>query len=127
MHGIIEFRGPDRPLANVLETRAFQRLRRIKQMGFAWQVYTGAEHTRFGHALGTFHIAGRVSAKLGLSEVQTRHVKLAALLHDIGHGPFSHAWETVFSVLITPGEQHMDVARGTPCAHPYERYRLAAA
>lgn len=97
VHGIIEFRGADRPLASVLETRAFQRLRRIKQMGFAWQVYTGAEHTRFGHALGSFHIAGRVSAKLGLPAEQARHVKLAALLHDIGHGPFSHAWETVFS------------------------------
>lgn len=97
VHGIIEFRGADRPLARILETRAFQRLRRIRQTGFAWLVYTGSEHSRFGHALGTFHVAGRVSAKLGLPEEQDRHIKLAALLHDIGHGPFSHAWETVFS------------------------------
>ena len=103
VHGIIEFRGADRPLGNVLETRAFQRLRRIKQMGFAWEVYTGAEHTRFGHALGTYHIAGRVARKLELPPRLDRHLKLAALLHDIGHGPFSHAWETVFS-----GQHHED-------------------
>lgn len=96
VHGLVEFRGEDRPLAEVLETRAFQRLRRIKQMGFAWQVYPGAEHTRFGHALGAFHIAGRVAAKLELEPPLARHVKLAALLHDIGHGPFSHAWEHAF-------------------------------
>jgi HD superfamily phosphohydrolase len=96
VHGLVEFRGDDRPLADVLETRAFQRLRRIKQMGFAWQVYPGAEHSRLGHALGAYHIASRVVAKLELSPRIARHVKLAALLHDIGHGPFSHAWEHVF-------------------------------
>jgi uncharacterized protein len=96
VHGLIEFRGDELPLANVLETRAFQRLRRIKQMGFAWQVYPGAEHSRFGHALGTFHIACRVARQLKLDSDIARHVKLAALLHDVGHGPFSHAWEHVF-------------------------------
>ncbi len=96
VHGLIEFRGADRPLAEVLETRAFQRLRRIKQMGFAWQVYPGAEHSRFGHALGAFHVAHRVIAQLKLEPEISRHVKLAALLHDIGHGPYSHAWEHVF-------------------------------
>ncbi|MEM9487607.1 MAG: hypothetical protein AAGC55_00615, partial [Myxococcota bacterium] len=66
VHGLIEFRGPDRPLVRVLETRAMQRLRRIKQMGFAWQVYPGAEHSRFGHALGAFHVAHRVTRQLKL-------------------------------------------------------------
>lgn len=97
VHGLIEFRGPDAPLQTVLETRAVQRLRRIKQMGFAWLVYPGAEHSRFGHALGAFHIAQRVVESLGLENPVALHVKVAAMLHDIGHGPFSHAWEHVFA------------------------------
>ena len=101
VHGLIEFKGEDRPIADLLETRAMQRLRRIKQMGFAWLVYPGAEHSRFGHALGAFHIAQRVTRRLDLDPVVARHVKIAALLHDIGHGPFSHAWEHVF-----PGLDH---------------------
>src|SRR5262249_28431853 len=61
--------------------------------GFASLVYPGAEHSRFGHALGAFHIAGRVTSRLGIAPKVARDVKAAALLHDIGHGPFSHAWE----------------------------------
>ncbi len=96
VHGIIEFVRADRGLAAVLETAAFQRLRRIKQMGFAWLVYPGAEHSRFGHALGAFHIASRVTARLGLDRSVAVHARLAALVHDLGHGPFSHSWEQVF-------------------------------
>ena len=92
-------RDADRPIADLLDTRAMQRLRRIKQMGFAWLVYPGAEHSRFGHALGAFHIAQRVTRRLELelSPQTALHVKVAALLHDVGHGPFSHAWEHVFA------------------------------
>jgi HD superfamily phosphohydrolase len=97
VHGLIEFKGEDRPIADLLDTHAVQRLRRIKQMGFAWLVYPGAEHSRFGHALGAFHIAQRVTRRLDLAPGLARHVKVAALLHDIGHGPFSHAWEHVFA------------------------------
>jgi uncharacterized protein len=97
VHGLVEFKEGDRPIAELLETRAMQRLRRIKQMGFAWLVYPGAEHSRFGHALGAFHIAQRVTRRLELAEDVARHVKVAALLHDVGHGPFSHAWEHVFA------------------------------
>lgn len=97
VHGLIEFKGEDRPIADLLDTHAMQRLRRIKQMGFAWLVYPGAEHSRFGHALGAFHIAQRVARRLDLAPTLARHVKVAALLHDIGHGPFSHAWEHVFA------------------------------
>ncbi|MBA3460634.1 MAG: HD domain-containing protein [Deltaproteobacteria bacterium] len=97
VHGLIEFKGEDRPIADLLDTHAMQRLRRIKQMGFAWLVYPGAEHSRFGHALGAFHIAQRVTRRLELEPALARHVKVAALLHDIGHGPFSHAWEHVFA------------------------------
>ncbi len=99
VHGLIEFKGPDRPIADLLDTAVMQRLRRIKQMGFAWLVYPGAEHSRFGHALGAFHIAQRMTRRLEreLSERTALHVKVAALLHDVGHGPFSHAWEHVFA------------------------------
>lgn len=97
VHGLVEFKNEDRPLADLLDTRAMQRLRRIKQMGFAWLVYPGAEHSRFGHALGAFHIAQRVTRRLELDPQLARHVRVAALLHDIGHGPFSHAWEHVFA------------------------------
>ncbi|MCP4449699.1 MAG: HD domain-containing protein [Myxococcales bacterium] len=96
VHGLIEFVGENRPLAAILDTRAFQRLRRVKQMGFAWQVYSGAEHSRFGHALGAFHVASLVVDRLRLDEPVRLHVKAAALLHDVGHGPFSHTWEQVF-------------------------------
>jgi uncharacterized protein len=97
VHGLIEFKGADRPIAELLDTLAMQRLRRIKQMGFAWLVYPGAEHSRFGHALGAFHIAQRVTRRLELDPRVALHVKVAALLHDVGHGPFSHAWEHVFA------------------------------
>src|SRR5215208_7996522 len=93
VHGLIEFKGADRPIAEVIDTLAMQRLRRIKQMGFAWLVYPGAEHSRFGHALGAFHIAQRVTVRLGVPAAVALDVKAAALVHDIGHGPFSHAWE----------------------------------
>ena len=97
VHGLVEFKGADRPICELLETHAFQRLRRIKQMGWAWLVYPGAEHSRFGHALGAFHIASRVVAQLKLDPQVARHVRIAALLHDVGHGPFSHAWEHLFA------------------------------
>ena len=97
VHGLIELRGDDRVLVDILETRAFQRLRRIKQMGFAWLVYPGGEHSRFGHALGAFHVAQRVVRALELGPDLARHIVVAALLHDIGHGPFSHAWEQIFA------------------------------
>jgi uncharacterized protein len=96
VHGLIEFRGEDRFIQAILETRPFQRLRRIKQMGFAWLVYPGAEHSRFGHALGAYHVAQRIVKALELPSPVSQHVIVAALLHDIGHGPFSHAWEEAF-------------------------------
>jgi HD superfamily phosphohydrolase len=97
VHGLVELKGEDRPIAELIDTLAMQRLRRIKQMGFAWLVYPGAEHSRFGHALGAFHIAQRVTRRLDLDARVSRHVKVAALLHDVGHGPFSHAFEHVFA------------------------------
>jgi len=83
----------------VVDTPAVQRLRYVRQLGHAFLVYPGATHTRFEHALGTYHLARRVVAQL--DELEGRRpdpaeglaVRIAALLHDIGHYPFSHALE----------------------------------
>ena len=84
----------------VLETPALQRLRYVRQLGHAFLVYPGATHTRFEHALGAYHLARRALAHLEettgrapLDPATARCVKLAALLHDVGHYPFSHALE----------------------------------
>ena len=84
----------------VVDTPAFQRLRYVRQLGHAFLVYPGAAHARFEHALGTYHLAGRALSALaargdldGLSEGDALLTRLAALVHDVGHYPFSHALE----------------------------------
>ena len=78
----------------VLDTPAVQRLRYVRQLGHAFLVYPGATHTRFEHALGAYHLARRVVTELGqLDTDEGLAIRLAALLHDIGHYPFSHALE----------------------------------
>ncbi len=86
--------------ARIIDTRAFQRLRYVRQLGHAFLVYPGATHSRFEHALGAYHLARRALATLadrgdlaGIDETECEAVRLAALLHDIGHYPFSHALE----------------------------------
>ncbi len=74
----------------IIDTPAFQRLRRIKHLGLAYLVYPGAMHTRFEHSLGTMHIAGQICKAVG---VEPEVPRLYALLHDLGHGPFSHTSE----------------------------------
>jgi HD superfamily phosphohydrolase len=84
----------------VLDTAPVQRLRYVRQLGHAFLVYPGATHTRFEHALGAYHLAGRAIAALQqrgeLTSVSAEHqlaIRLAALLHDVGHYPFSHGLE----------------------------------
>ncbi len=86
-------------IVSLIDTPEFQRLRRIRQLGLAYFAYQAAEHSRFSHSLGAFHLAARMIAKLRLDynipeEAQTA-VRVAALLHDIGHGPFSHVIESI--------------------------------
>ncbi len=70
-----------------------QRLQWIKQLGFTHLVYPGANHTRLEHSLGTFCVAKKMADALGLKSADTKAVSIAGLLHDIGHGPFSHTLE----------------------------------
>ena len=84
----------------VIDTPAVQRLRYVRQLGHAFLVYPGATHSRFEHALGAYHLARRALAQLEetlgrppVEPIELRRLKLAALLHDIGHYPFSHALE----------------------------------
>jgi len=77
----------------IIDTCVFQRLRRLRQLAMESLVYPGAVHTRFDHSIGALHIARGLCAKLLPNEDSRRLVRLAALLHDIGHGPFSHVSE----------------------------------
>src|SRR5919202_17901 len=96
----------------LVDTRAFQRLRYVRQLGLAHLVYPGATHTRFEHALGAHHLARRaldmLAGRGGLGDVPPGEVavaRAAALLHDIGHYPFSHALEEIGA------PHHEEVAR----------------
>lgn len=85
---------------DVINAKEFQRLRRIHQMGTSYQVYHTAEHTRFSHSLGVYEIVRRMTHEVEglkdyLSEAEKVTVMLAGLLHDLGHGPFSHFFEQV--------------------------------
>ena len=89
---------PNSLIFELIEHRYFQRLRRITQMGLSYLVYPGAHHTRFHHALGSMHLmqkAVRILRFKGvtISEEEENALYIAILLHDIGHGPFSHAME----------------------------------
>ena len=96
IHGFIKISKRERDL---IDTKVFQRLRRIRQLAMTFLVYPGAVHTRFDHSIGVMHIAGRICARLQelnpakICDEDVDRVRLAALLHDVGHGPFSHVSE----------------------------------
>jgi len=81
----------------LIDTPQLQRLRRIKQLGFTYLVYPGANHTRFEHSIGTMYLASKLANHLSLDPDQKRILRTSALLHDSGHGPFSHVSERVLS------------------------------
>src|SRR5205809_4609385 len=96
----------------LVDTEIFQRLRYVRQLGLAFLVYPGATHSRFEHALGTYHLARRALTLLdergvlaGIPRLACSTVRIAALLHDIGHYPFSHALEEIGAL------HHEEVAR----------------
>lgn len=90
LYGFVGFTNKE---IDLISSSAFQRLGYLKQLSHAYQVYPSAVHTRFEHSLGTLHVADRVALNLGFDNTRRRKVRIAALLHDIGHGPFSHLIE----------------------------------
>jgi hypothetical protein len=81
----------------VMDTPQFQRIRRIKQLGLISLIYPGANHSRFEHCIGTMNLASKLASHLNLSDDEIELVRISGLLHDIGHGPFSHVSEGVLS------------------------------
>ena len=108
IHNIVPFEDErcDRLLLELINTKEFQRLRRIKQLGLSQLVFPGADHSRFAHSIGVMQVARRFLERIAriypqcFDEEQRIIVLAAALLHDVGHGPFSHAFEKV------TGENH---------------------
>jgi HD superfamily phosphohydrolase len=103
LHNIIsldESLPDDRLIVGLIDSSEFQRLRRIKQLGIAMFTYQGAEHSRFTHSIGVMHLMTRTLNLLGahhaISEEARAVGRAGALLHDLGHGPFSHVIEKVF-------------------------------
>lgn len=98
VHGFIEIRYP--LILQLIDHPYFQRLRRIHQLGLSFYVYPGAVHTRFLHSLGAYHLTQRAlqtlqSKGIQISQEEILATLIAILLHDIGHGPFSHALEKI--------------------------------
>ncbi len=102
---------PNELIFDVIQHEYFQRLRRVSQMGLTYLVYPGAHHTRFHHALGCMHLMSKAIQVLrfkgvAISKEEATGLQLAILLHDIGHGPFSHAMEHS----IVEGTTHEEIS-----------------
>lgn len=106
VHGSIRV---DEPFLPLLESNELQRLHGVHQLGLANLVYPGANHTRLEHSLGTFAVASRMSSSLQLSSDEDLLVRCAALLHDIGHLPYSHTFETVLHERF--GIDHVEISK----------------
>lgn len=120
VHGFITITDWEREIINM---PAFQRLRRIRQLAWTDQVYPGAMHSRFEHSLGVLHVASRLFDAIATKSKDTlinEHVytedglkrdrtlvRLAALLHDVGHAPFSHAAEDLFPLVDPKDEERL--------------------
>jgi hypothetical protein len=98
VHGYVKLTEVERDL---IDTPFVQRLRRIHQLAGSYLVYPGAVHTRFEHVIGAMHLAGQIAESLvptsGVSLDEVQEIRIAALLHDVGHGPFSHMYEEVLA------------------------------
>jgi len=97
VHGTMEFTAPEnRWIKPFIDSSTFQRLRHIKQMGLGDYIFPGGVHTRFSHCIGCSYVASEIAEKTGLTAPERQQVMLACLLHDVGHGPFSHVFEDLF-------------------------------
>ena len=93
--------------ADLIDTPVFQRLRHIKQLSTVRLVYPSANHTRFEHSLGVYHLARAAVAELDVDDDTAAHVRAAAMLHDVGHGPYGHQTEGI--IRRRTGRDHDDV------------------
>ncbi len=122
VHGYIRVNKTER---SIIDTYPVQRLRRIRQLAGSEFVYPAANHTRFEHVLGAMYLAGLLGETLpaDLSEHQVQQLRLAALLHDVGHGPFSHVFEPL--MIRHLGKTHEDLVpwlvNGTEIAEKLEK------
>ena len=105
IHGLVVFEPQE---WKVIDSRPFQRLRGIEQLAMTHLVYPGARHSRFEHCMGAGHVAGKLAKSLDLDAMRRGKVRLAALVHDIGHGPFSHVSEEIFEART--GRKHVHEA-----------------
>ena len=103
---------------DLLDTAAMQRLRHVKQLSTVRLVYPSASHTRFEHSLGVYHLARQALTQLGIDGSRAEAVRAAALLHDVGHGPYGHQTERIIERRL--GRHHDDVH------HLFESSELAA-
>jgi HD superfamily phosphohydrolase len=105
IHGYVRISQTERL---IIDTEPVQRLKRIRQLAGSEFVYPAANHTRFEHVIGAMHLAGGLAEALPvhLPQHQQEHLRLAALLHDIGHGPFSHVFEPLLTKYL--GKNHED-------------------
>jgi len=104
LHGYIEI--DDLAIA-IIDTVEMQRLRRIRQLGFSYLVYPGANHTRFEHSLGVYHLICLLLDRLEVAKEEEQELIVASLIHDIGHGPYSHVTEPVIKKIT--GNSHEDI------------------
>lgn len=93
VHGFIPYTDAEE---KIIESLYFKRLQSIKQLSVVNWVFPGSEHTRFIHSLGVMHIADKIAISLGLTCQDRKIVRLAGLLHDIGHYPLSHVCEAPY-------------------------------
>lgn len=101
VHGIMSFRNSVyEELIKIINSKYFQRLRQIKQLSFAEFAYPGAVHNRFSHSIGTSYLSTLVYSTVycdNEDDVEMTALAITALIHDIGHGPFSHTFEQIFN------------------------------
>jgi HD superfamily phosphohydrolase len=123
LHGIIEI---DELSKRIINTEEFQRLRNIKQLGCCYYVFPGASHNRFEHSLGVYHLAKKYVSILNkekdkeyFNESEERCVKTAGLIHDIGHGPFSHLFDD-----LLPEEKNHEYRSGELFKLMNQKYSL---
>ena len=96
---------------NLIDSYPFQRLRRLRQLAGSEFVYSGANHTRFEHSIGVLYLAGELSENQNLSQLLSEDdiqlIRMASLLHDVGHGPFSHVFEHILVKFLNKTHEDM--------------------